>query len=162
DLAVLLRQSDGVAGEGAEPDLAEYLHALGNLMRRLAFLSKYQLVVPRRGRREKWMGLRRPQGLDLESPDSIELAEDEPFLATMAGRPILSLKPLVQVAEPAPGSAKELFLLAGQGRFGARLIAYPMEFERDDEGVWAWLAEHVTDVESEASLVAREERSPYR
>ncbi len=128
----------------------------------LSFLSAYQLVVPRGGRAERWMGVRMPRRSTMVCRG--ELEDGHPLLVDADGAIILSLYPLLQVAQPTPGAPEELFLLEGQGRQGtgaARLVALPAGFERQEEAFWE-LSRSVMISADDQSASPLDERAPYR
>jgi WD40 repeat protein len=141
--------------------LVAYLPRLARLLRALAFLADYQLVVPRATGGEVWMGPRRSHRPWIAiAPD---LAHGVPILVDFDGRPVLQLAPLIQIAAPTPGAAEEMFLFAGgrrdRGR-GARLVSEPQGFERLDDTVWDWFRAHLLGFDDAAPQ--RLERAPYR
>ncbi|MCE9578291.1 MAG: protein kinase, partial [Deltaproteobacteria bacterium] len=142
--------------------LARTLPLVTALVRALAFLADYQLVVPRADGAELWIGARAARRAMMHVTG--ELALGEPALVDFDGRPVLALAPLVAIAAPAPGARDELFLFAGPGRGrgrGARLVAVPDGFERHDDDVWAWMRAHLLGGDA---LAARptDEAAPYR
>ena len=140
--------------------LERSLVELPELLRALSFVLEYQLVVVRNGRAVRWMGLRRPQRVIIDNRGALP-ANGEPALLGRDGLVILSLHPLVQVAEPSPGAPEEMFLLEGKGRHGARLVAVPVGFERHDESPWQWLRDTLT-VDAEGDERESEEVTPFR
>jgi WD40 repeat protein/tRNA A-37 threonylcarbamoyl transferase component Bud32 len=140
--------------------VADLLHrrveALDALLASVAFLEDYPLVVQRRDA-EIWMGTRRVARR--RAPVTRLLPEDEAFLCDRAWRPVLALAPLVQLRPPAPDAPPELFLFAGPGRHGARLVAAPLGFERFDEGVWDWMRQLLA--ESQPVPGEMSEENPY-
>lgn len=141
---------------------ARLQHALVELsacLRQLTFLGDYILVVPRAGRHEHWMGLRRPERPI--APASTVLADGRAALIDGYGRPVLSLWPLIEVAAPALGRDEELFLLEGRGRHGVRRAARPVPYEREDATLWAGLGgDLLGDLPRSCDGSAAE--SPYR
>jgi energy-coupling factor transporter ATP-binding protein EcfA2 len=61
------------------------------------------------------------------------------------GTPILLLAPLIQILAPLPGHRDEVFMLAGPGRTGARLLSVPHEFEHHDDDLWDWFRSCLLD-----------------
>jgi serine/threonine protein kinase/WD40 repeat protein len=120
--------------------IRELLPHVTRLLRALAFLADYPLVVADDGRAESWMGLRRPRRVALEVHGRA-IEPGQPVLLDASSRPVVALWPIVQTSSPMPGAPAELFLLDGAGRRGARLVAKPNTLERQDERVWDWLAE---------------------
>jgi WD40 repeat protein/serine/threonine protein kinase len=158
--ALLAASEGGASDEDAvRAWLAGALPRLERLLGELAFLGSYPLVVAHRGAHERWTGVRRP----VRVPAAVrgELDDDEPVLLDRDGVPLVSLFPFAQVAEPAPGAPPELFLLAGAGRHGARLVALPGALERDDERPWGALVLALrTTLEAEGGE-ATESRAPW-
>jgi WD40 repeat protein/serine/threonine protein kinase len=109
----------------------------GALLDELAFFSDYPLVIPfGGGLADVWMGVRKSDRPTLAVRGGA-LADGQPALVDAAGVPAVALWPYVQLLSPAPGAADALFFFEGQGRRGARLVALPDAFERDDEALWA-------------------------
>src|SRR5204863_2770740 len=156
--------------ESLRDRLARTLPLLAPVLRAVAFLGWYQVVVPRGGERagraEVWMGARRSARPLIALPTGVHsegLSPDEPVLADLDGRPVLQLAPLVGVAPPAPGAPDELFLFAGPGRIrdlGARLVAEPHGFERHDDRIWPWFRVHLLAIDATSAAAA--EHAPYR
>jgi WD40 repeat protein len=88
-----------------------------------------------------------------------QLPEGRPVLVDRAGRVVLSLHPLAQLQPPLQGAEEELFLFAGPGRRGARLVAEPVGFEHFDEGVWEWLRQLLD--EEQRAAEPKEDLDPY-
>ncbi len=116
--------------------LAERLPGLADWLGALDFVLAYPLARARRGVLEKWSGLRRAPRATLATTT---LPDGEAALLDAEGVPVCVLGPLVQIAAPAPGAAEEVFLLEGPGRHGARLVAIPGGFERQDDAPWEFL-----------------------
>ncbi len=140
--------------------LAAAMPVLVRLLHSIAFLSDYPLVVSQGGRAQLWMGVRRPRRAALVTSGR-GFEPHRPALADRAGRPVVSLWPLAQVAEPAPGAPEEMFLFDGKGRRGARFLALPAELERHDEAIWTWFGSELLDTDDQPAAAASE-RSPYR
>ncbi|HEX3757382.1 MAG TPA: hypothetical protein VHW23_01690, partial [Kofleriaceae bacterium] len=153
------REAATTSEETLRDQLAHMLPVLAPVLRAVAFLTEYPLVMPRGDRGELWMGPQR------QPRPAIAIAADlpaEPVLVDLDGRPLLALAPLVQIAAPSPGAPEEVFVLAGggRGRGGARLVADPLGFERHDEVVWDWLRAHVAAIDGGGAATV--ERVPYR
>ncbi len=153
-------QRRGMSEDQVRELVAQSLPSLTRLLRSIAFLADYPLVVWRADRAERWMGIRRPKRTAL-AVRGTQLETGKPALVDREGRPVLSLWPLVQSCEPSPGAPEELFLFDGKGRHGARFIALPLDFEHQDETLWSWFGDallHTLDevAPAEASDV------PYR
>jgi len=89
------------------------------------------------------------------------MPEGRPMLIDRDGTPVLSLWPLMQTRVPSPGVPEELFMLEGNGRHGAKLVAIPLGFERHDEMLWGWFRENVIDVSDESAVGPSQEAAPY-
>jgi WD40 repeat protein/tRNA A-37 threonylcarbamoyl transferase component Bud32 len=140
---------------------AEALVALADLLRTLRFLLDYTVIVTRRKRAERWRGLRRsprPAIVRRARP----LPDDDAYLLDVDGQPVLALSPLVQAATPAPGKDEELFVFAGHGPHGGRLVAMPYGFELHDDRLGDWLREHVLEVADDQADKPADELVPYR
>jgi WD40 repeat protein/tRNA A-37 threonylcarbamoyl transferase component Bud32 len=150
------------SSSAARTQLGEVMPRLRDLLQRLDFLRAYTLAVPRAGRpgsADRWMGLRRTPRPSVSLRG--EHPPDQPILIDREGAAVATLWPLVQIAPPAPGAAEEVFFLEGSGRHGARLVAVPFGFERDDEQPLDWLRRTFTSIEG-GLAAPTEERAPYR
>ncbi|HTR53942.1 MAG TPA: protein kinase, partial [Kofleriaceae bacterium] len=137
------------------------LPGVARFLRTIAFLADYQLVVVETGRAQSWMGLRRPQRIAVELRGRA-IEPGQPVLLDRANRPVLSLWPLVQVSPPLVDAVPEMFFLDGRGRRGARLVALPQPLERQDERVWAWIAERFADGAVDTGASGQTEGTPFR
>lgn len=140
--------------------LSEKILQLATLLRSLAFLSEYELVVPRKDHCEQWMGhqLREPFYGIRENL----VQENQPFLANAQGDVILSLWPLTQVAAPTTTkTTEELFFFSGKGRSGAKFVAMPSRFEHYEEDFWEWFGKNFFDAESKTNELIVQEQTPY-
>jgi hypothetical protein len=153
-------RSPGHSASTTDDDLrtkvARLLPELEALLRSVAFLSDYPLVVGD----ELWMGTRRrprPRVTNLRA-----LPAGEPVLLDGDGRPVLALSPLVVAAPPSPGEPPELFFLEGPARRGARLVAHPARFEHADERPWEWLRAQGIGADTADRDHARDEAAPWR
>jgi WD40 repeat protein/serine/threonine protein kinase len=139
--------------------LAAGIAGLESLLGELGFLLGYPLGVARDDHVELWMGVRRLRR------SSIALAgaapAGTPVVLGAAGKVLLVLEPLVEVARPTPGAPEELFLLDGRGNRGARLVALPIGFERNREDVWAWFGSRYLDTTELPREVADAVENPY-
>jgi serine/threonine protein kinase len=142
------------------PALSSFVQRIAAVIRDLSFVTEYALVVARAGVVERWMGPARVERDQVRLPGR-PLPEGRPTLIDAIGRPVLTLWPVVQVATPAQGVAETLFYLDGDARRGARLLALPKDFERQDEEVWEWLRHELVDTVN-SEMGARAEKSPYR
>ncbi|MBI3186125.1 MAG: serine/threonine protein kinase [Myxococcales bacterium] len=159
-------ERDPPPGEKARDILPRLLSQLGSFVHALSFLWEYQLVVPRRAgeggqKAERWMGARRSRQpiTEVRGPP---LPPGQPVLVDGQGQLVVPLWPLLQVAEPSPGSPEELFLFSRRGRYGAKLLALPSEFERQDEQLWEWFRRHLLPEVADSGRAPEEERAPYR
>jgi WD40 repeat protein/serine/threonine protein kinase len=151
-----------MTSEQAHAELTRALPRLAQLLRAVAFLAGYPLVVWRDGRAESWMGIRRPRRAAVSAAGE-PLPPDRPALLEHGGwRPVVLLWPLFQVARPAPGAGEELFLFVGKDRRGARFVALPGDLERHDDSLWEWFGLHLIDSIEETTGGAAPEASPYR
>jgi len=160
-VAELCAEHAGGDEDQVREDLEARLPELAGVLRAVRFLSDYRWIVLHGTHAESWMGVRRPQRASLPVAAGAKLEPGKPAIIDVDGRPVLSLWPLAQAEEPTPGAAEELFLLAGHGRRGARLIAWPSGFERQDEALWEWFAASVLDTGESAEWAAAEENPPY-
>jgi WD40 repeat protein/serine/threonine protein kinase len=140
--------------------VAGRLPELERLLRALSFLRDYRLAVPRQDHTELWMGAIRGR-IEVMFSGGKQLEEGKPLLIDAAGLAILFLWPIVQAAEPVPGTQEELFLLEGKGRQGAKLVSMPSGFERQDEEPWEWFRENFFDVGEGTEVLAEQERALY-
>src|SRR5207237_1375888 len=62
---------------------------------------------------------------------------------------------------PAANAPDEVFLFHGRGRHGARLVSFPLGFERLDEELWTWFAGKLLDGTQGALDTSLGERPPY-
>jgi WD40 repeat protein/tRNA A-37 threonylcarbamoyl transferase component Bud32 len=131
---------------------------LSAALERLSFVTDYELVVPRVGRGERWMGVRRLPRPTMARPCGC--VEGEPLLMSRDGELVARLFPLAQVAAPAPGATDELFLLAGAGRYGGKLVSLPTGFQRHDRQIWHWLGKLFSAGEHESGQ-AGDDQPPY-
>ncbi len=146
--------------EAASQAIARELPSVIGLLRALAFVLDYQLVVARDGYAESWAGAR-GAGARRRVLLGRVVSQDHPVLVDSDGHPLVSLWPLMQLSMAVPGRTEELFMLAGPGRRGARLVSSPHGFEHSDDGLWDWFREQLFRAEDpEANATAVE--SPYR
>jgi WD40 repeat protein/serine/threonine protein kinase len=145
--------------------LGQLVDAAGKLLARIADLFEYDLAVRSERGVESWTGTRRrPRPLVdtlAESSDGTPLRDGEPLVLDRNRAPVLSLWPLAKAIAPTASADPELFLVAGPGRYGARLVAQPFGFERQDPELASWLEE----LSGEAGAGAGEEqdgKAPYR
>jgi WD40 repeat protein/serine/threonine protein kinase len=145
--------------------LGELVDAAGKLLARIADLFEYDLAVRSERGVESWTGTRRrPRPLvdtQTDGSDGTPLRDGEPLVLDRNRAPLLSLWPLAKAIAPTASADPELFLVAGPGRYGARLVAQPFGFERQDPELASWLEE----LSGEAGAGAGEEqegKAPYR
>ena len=136
------------------------LELITRALRALTFLDDYPLVRFEAGTAERWMGGRRAKRAAMLVSEP--LADGELALLDAEGQVLLRLSPLVQAMAPSPGAPEELFFLEGDGRFGAKLMALPVGYERHDETLWGWLAEHVLPAQLGDAGPVRDEKTPFR
>ncbi|HMG52538.1 MAG TPA: serine/threonine-protein kinase, partial [Kofleriaceae bacterium] len=122
--------------------LVELMPELARVLRRMAFMLDYALVVPRGDAVERWTGPRRPRRV-LATVNGGDLVVDHPMLLDRKGRVCVDLWPLVQAVSPSEGREPELFVFESRGRHGARLCAAPSGHELFDPQVWDWIASRV-------------------
>ncbi len=143
--------------------LAELLPELTRVLRRMAFVLDYVLVIPRDDAVERWTGPRRRRRV-LATVHAGELVKDHPMLLDRKGRVCVDLWPLAQVVSPTEGAEPELFVFEGRGRHGARMVAAPAGYEdcyeHFDPGVWEWIAARVI-ADAAIRAEAGEEQPPY-
>lgn len=138
--------------------LGEFLSRLSLLLREVSWICDYPLVLPEENHATKWMGI--TKNLSVMPVKSSNLADKKPMLVDANGRFVLSLWPLIEIAEPSLGTTKEVFLLDGKGRNGAKLISFPQAFEIERQSAFDWIKEHFlgNETRKENSLF---EKSPY-
>ncbi|MBI2898510.1 MAG: hypothetical protein HYY06_33470, partial [Deltaproteobacteria bacterium] len=149
-----MRKSDTVAhgttGDEAEVRavLTERAPQLEALLRALEPLwERARLVVPLRPperedeRQPAWLlaGMTPPRGrfrrVDLAA--GVRVAPGEALFVDGAGRPVLTLQPVVIVRPPSPEAVGEVFFLDGRGKRGSALyLALPSTAEHEAKGVW--------------------------
>jgi WD40 repeat protein len=161
-----VRASARATSGEAEEALAEYLAAaireLATALRAIAFTHDYPLAVARGDGLELWSGAARSSRARL-ALSGAALEDGTVVLLSTDGVPVLELTPLAQVAPPSPGLAREMFLLDGGGRRGARLVAYPTCYERHDDGPRTWLAQRgLLSDGARSALDEVELRPPWR
>jgi hypothetical protein len=153
-------------------ELARHLPQLASFLESLSFLWNYFIVTRRGDRLEQWMGLSGLRYFQLRiadcglrneemNPDNPQSTIRNPQLIDSEGEPVLSLWPLIQAAEPAPGSGEKIFFFEGKGRHGAKLVAMPSGFERQDEAVWEWFRVNFFTDDKEQRGSADQTRAPY-
>jgi formylglycine-generating enzyme required for sulfatase activity/WD40 repeat protein/serine/threonine protein kinase len=138
--------------------LDEPYRQLGELLQRTLFLTEYPILVGQPDSVEWWMGITQVQG---RLPEVGNLPVQRPLLADIDGRIILELWPFINKATPTPELPAELFLFEGRGRNGARFVAWPSEFERQEEDFLDWFAREVLDAKEEIEALKLTERLPY-
>ncbi len=145
--------------------LGELVDAAGKLLARIADLFEYDLAVRSERGIESWTGTRRkPRPLvdaATDSSDGTPLRDGEPLVLDRNRAPVLSLWPIAKAIAPTASADPELFLVAGPGRYGARLVAQPFGFERQDPDLATWLEELSGDAGAGASE-EHESKAPYR
>ncbi len=143
--------------DAAAQAIARELPQVTALLRATEFLLDYLLVVARGKRGEVWMGTRGNKRIVVLAR---ELPEGRAVLCDDSGAPLLVLWPLIQVTTAVPGHGEQMFLLAGPGRQGARLVAAPQSFEHHDHAVWEWFRDELFErTRDDANVTAG---NPYR
>jgi WD40 repeat protein/serine/threonine protein kinase len=157
-IAAMLPATDQSGTEDAvQSRLARLVPELVRMLRRIAFVLDYVLVVPRGDGVERWTGARR-QRRTLVTVTGGERIEHHPMLLDRMGRVCVDLWPLVQSVSPTEHAAPELFVFDGRSRHGARMVAAPTGYEHHDPAVWNWVAASVI---AERAPEAGEDRAPY-
>ncbi len=146
--------------EAASQAIARELPGVIGLLRALAFVLDYELVVAREGYGESWAGAR---GAGARRRVAVRrvVSPGHPVLVDSDGHPLISLWPLMQLSMAVPVHTEELFMLAGPCRRGARVVSSPHGFEHSDSGLWDWFRDQLFRSEDPAGDVAAVE-SPYR
>ncbi len=157
DGLVALDRSGG-SEEQVRDQLARALPGCGQALEALRFLASYPLWIPDEDGAEEWMGLSAARRLP---PPGRALPAGRPVLVDADGVPVVALWPFVQLHEPTPSAPPALFLHDGKGRRGARLVALPDLFEREDLELWEALGGLVGEVTSGATSDSLEETSPF-
>ncbi len=147
----------------ARRSLSAELVSLTQLLTGAAFLAGqgYLWAVCGDGALERWMGVRRtPRAAFGECPKSA--LKGQVVLVDGGGRLVVMLHPFAQALSPTPGVAEELFLLEARGRYGAKLLAEPAGFERQDESLWKELEALLPALRVGQSAAPVEPAAPYR
>ena len=162
ELEALTRLREGVSADAVLPhlELSGAMARLGQVLRRLSFLFDYPLVRTGGGVPERMMGLRRQRGA--RQPGRDDLEDDELVLLDDAGTTVLVLSPFAQPMSPTPGAPEEVFLFEGEGRYGAKLAAHPLGFERHDESLGTWLTELLPGLGAETPGQLAAEKTPFQ
>ncbi|HTJ47601.1 MAG TPA: protein kinase [Kofleriaceae bacterium] len=157
---IAMRDEEVTTDEQVRELLARAMPLVAAALDELAFLDAYPLVVTRDGGADAWMGVRGRarahvaiRGRSLP-PGQVAFADDSGAIA-------IALSPFAAVAAPSPGAADELFLLEGHGKTGARMIALPGAFERDDAAPWEALGELVGDSADSSAASTADETCPF-
>ncbi|MEW6733195.1 MAG: protein kinase [Acidobacteriota bacterium] len=139
-------------------ELIQQLRELSQLLEALSFLLYYRIVSGNGNKWQQWSGLRVSPLAD----DTIDRqAKEYTYLIDMEECVLLSLWPIVQAAQPSPGSPESLFFFEGKGRYGAKLVALPYGFERHDESIWEWFRTHFFSDNTGKADKTTYERTPY-
>jgi WD40 repeat protein len=158
---LIAQRDSSTAGASTRGQLERVVPDLVALVRALSFMADHALVTPRGRTGERWMGPRRVRRTAIALPEG-PLVDGEPVLVDADGHPAVVLAPLVQVAPPTPGAPDEMFLFDGRGRRGARLVAAPVGFERQDDAVWDWMRTALLVAGDADGAAPADERPPYR
>jgi WD40 repeat protein/tRNA A-37 threonylcarbamoyl transferase component Bud32 len=146
--------------DGWRARAGELVPKLSRGLSALTPLFDYRLAVRRGDRVELWVGTRRASRATLHAP--ADALEGGALLLDGEGRAALPLHPVVQALAPSPGATDELFFLAGNGRFGARLVAHPQSFERFDDALWPALERSIPPLAASERTDEASEAVPYR
>ncbi|HEX3475701.1 MAG TPA: protein kinase [Kofleriaceae bacterium] len=147
---------DGMARGALEHRIAQLAAVLDSV----AWLLDYTVARELPGGLELWMGLRGDDRAIQPGPSD---GSGSLVLLDGYGARLARLSPLFEVAAPMPGEAEELFVFGGPSRSGAsaRFISHPRGFEREDDRVWDWLAEHVLEAAPQTLGTSSEDVAPY-
>jgi len=139
--------------------LEQFLFKLTILLKEVSWICDYHLVLPKDNQATKWMGI--AKHLSIVPVKSSNLANEKAMLIDVNGYFVLSLWPLVEIVEPSLGAVKEVFLLDGKGRNGAKLVSFPQAFEIERQSAFDWIKEYFfkEDEKSKEDLLL--EKSPY-
>jgi WD40 repeat protein len=129
------------------------------LLDALGFLASYPVVVPADGGGEQWMGVAASGMWRVLSGRAVP--DGHPVLVDAEAAPVVSLHPFVQVHAPNPGAPPALFMLDGKGRRGARLVALPDAFEREDPELWEALGGIVGEPGAQSGSDSLDESCPF-
>jgi WD40 repeat protein/tRNA A-37 threonylcarbamoyl transferase component Bud32 len=161
---VALRAGADQGGGGGEERVRELLSTAMPLVERalaaLAFFASYPLVVESEDVATAWMGVRRGERTPMRVRGK-PLVPGQPALVDAQGVPVLSLWPFAQVMPPSPGAPDALFLFDGKGRRGARLVALPEPFEREDDRLWDAFGAILSDDAGASARMSAEEKCPF-
>ena len=150
--------------------IATWLPEVTALLRATLFVCEYPLVAARTEHAERWTGTRRatrPTAVLVgeipgRATHGAHHSDGHLVLATAEGSAIVALWPLMQIARPAPGADEDLFLLSGNTRSGALLVAEPEGLEHHDDTVWTWLAENILPDDDVFAHESEAKGTPYR
>lgn len=154
-----LKSSASLTEEQLVSLLDEFLAKLTILLKAAAWLLDYYLVLPEGSHATKWMGAAKDSPIITLKTQN--LGAGKAVLVDANGYFVLSLWPLVEIVPPTPGTPLEVFLLAGKGRHGAKLVSFPDGFEHENEAPWQWLKEHFLTAEEKTQIGQTVEKSPY-
>ncbi|HEU0036513.1 MAG TPA: protein kinase [Kofleriaceae bacterium] len=140
-------------------DIRALIDALVAAVGELDELFEYQLAVKTERGLERWSGARRrPRPL---IAGTVDAPDGAPVLIDRNGAAVVSLWPLAKPIAPTQTTEPELFFVAGLGRYGARLVAQPNGFSRQDPELAAWLEQLVGGVGRDGDD-GEEGKPPYR
>jgi WD40 repeat protein/serine/threonine protein kinase len=139
--------------------LAAALPIAARLLESLAFLSSYPLCLAGDSGSEQWMGVS-PAAM-WRALSGRAVGAGHLVLVDAEAAPLVSLWPFAQVHPPAPGAAPALFLVEGKGRRGARMVALPDAFEREDSHLWEVLGGMVAEIGATSGEDSLEETCPF-
>jgi serine/threonine protein kinase len=159
-LEELATRLDGRDRSRSASALAADVAALPEALKPLEPMLDYRLVAGRSdGTADSWQGARRRD----REPVVVwgdPLADGDVALLDTNARVVARLSPLVQVSAPLPSAEPELFLLWRTVRGGARMVAAPWGYERDDDAAAHWLAA-LTTANDEGLEDTLDEGTPY-
>ena len=158
-LSSLVRELEGPDAESIQSPI-QLIGRLSNVLRSAQFLTSYRLQIQTSDRAEQLVGVRRARRLAGSCVESVPTGHV--YLVNQGHELTLDLFPLVQLQVPAPAAPEEVFLVAGMGRHGMKLVAHPGGFERHDEEAAAYLARQGLLVRASADAGEFTEESPYR
>lgn len=130
-----------------------------DFLQTISFLASYELVLPKENYVESWTGATKAKNI-LFLNNKIEISKDKVLLIDAQKKPILLLWPFVLVNCPSPGVDKQIFFLEGNGRYGAKFVSLPSNFELQDEDFWDWFGDNVLKTKDHLALDTIE-KPPY-
>ncbi|MDQ3296679.1 MAG: protein kinase [Myxococcota bacterium] len=148
--------ADGDLGDRARA--IRQIAALERILDGLGWLLDYEVGREVPSGVELWVGPRSDDRVIRKGPSD----GDRVVVLDADGARVVLLAPLVVIAAPMAGEPEELFVFSGPSRTGAALhTTFPRGFERDDVGLWSWLADHVLETSESSEHTSLDERAPY-